>query len=357
MSVSAIIERSKRDKEAWRYTDLEKLLSREPAPTFVALPHPEALKIEQSVVFMNGVFSAERSNFGMLSAAILHGDAKSGYRLTLAAQSCLVTAPIELVFLGDAAHETHLKLDIDVGPNASAMLLSRHVAMGTALVTIESRIHLASHAKLQHQKFLMGDGHGTHLARTEVKIDDGAYYRNFSMIKDTRLVRNEIDVTLAKPMAQCALDGCMLLRGTEHADTLTRTTHTAPHCTSRQLYKSVVTDKAHGVFQGKIIVAEGAQKTDGQQLSRALLLSDQAEMNAKPELEIYADDVSCSHGTTIGDLDADSLFYLRTRGLSEAAARALLLRAFVGELIEDMPSDRATLLAQTESERWFDECK
>ena len=161
------------------------------------------------------------------------------------------------------------------------------------------------------------------LAQTQRDIAEGAYYDNFALIKGRKLVRNEIDVTLAGPLAQCALNGAMLLRGHEHADTTTRITHAAPHGSSRQVYKTVLGGQSRGVFQGKIIVAEGAQKTDGYQLSRALLLSDQAEMNAKPELEIHADDVKCSHGSTVGDLDADALFYLRARGLNETEARAL----------------------------------
>jgi len=111
---------------------------------------------------------------------------------------------------------------------------------------------------------------------------------------------------------------------------------------------------ARGVFQGKIIVAEGAQKTDGRQLSRALLLSDQAEMDAKPELEIYADDVACSHGCTVGDLDADTLFYLRSRGLDETEARALLLRAFIDEVIDEMHVAEWRDYARSEAGKWLD---
>ncbi len=147
----------------------------------------------------------------------------------------------------------------------------------------------------------------------------------------------------------------MLLQGKEHADTLTRITHAAPHGISRELYKSIVKDQARGVFQGKIIVAEGAQKTDGRQLSRALLLSDQAEMDAKPELEIYADDVQCSHGCTVGDLDADAMFYLQARGIDEDEARALLLRAFIDEVIDEMHVGEWRDYARAEAGGWLDE--
>ena len=183
----------------------------------------------------------------------------------------------------------------------------------------------------------------------------GAFYDNFTLIKGGRLTRNEIEVMLAGKLAQCTLNGAMLLRGHEHADTTTRITHAAPHGTSRELYKTVLAEQSHGVFQGKIIVAEGAQKTDGHQLSRALLLSDQAEMSAKPELEIYADDVKCSHGSTVGDLDASALFYLRARGLSEAEARRLLIQAFVGEIIDEIHMTEWREVCRAEVEEWLHE--
>jgi Fe-S cluster assembly protein SufD len=193
------------------------------------------------------------------------------------------------------------------------------------------------------------------LARTHVVIEEGAYYDNFALIKSGKLVRNEIEAKLVGKLAQCTLNAVMLLRGATHADTTTHILHQAPDGTSRQTCKCVVTDKARGVFQGKITVAEGAQKTDAQQLSRALLLSDQAEMDAKPELKIYADDVKCSHGASIGALDEDALFYLRARGLNENEARALLIRGFAGEILDEiqMPEWRDYARAQTEA--WCDE--
>jgi len=148
---------------------------------------------------------------------------------------------------------------------------------------------------------------------------------------------SEIDVSLEGEEAQATLNGIMLSRDKEHADTTTRITHKAPRCASRQVYKTVLDGKSRGVFQGKIAVAKDAQKSDGYQLSRALLLSDQAEMDARPELEILADDVQCSHGNTIGDLDENALFYLRSRGLPEEQARALLIEGFVSEMLDELP--------------------
>ena len=127
----------------------------------------------------------------------------------------------------------------------------------------------------------------------------------------------------------------------------------SPNCASRQIYKTVLDGKSHGVFQGKIIVAQDAQKTDGYQLSRALLLSDQAEMDAKPELEIYADDVKCSHGSTIGDLDENAMFYLRARGLNETEARALLIQAFVAEMLDEIKTEEWRDIFRREIDGWL----
>jgi Fe-S cluster assembly protein SufD len=227
------------------------------------------------------------------------------------------------------------KFLIDIGESSRLTLIEHHMPSTADIVKIvDTEIHLGAQAKLVHGKIVHGDSAAAHLTMTRVHVAKGAYYDNFTLIKGGRLIRNEIDVSLAGPLAQCNLNGIMLLRGHQHADTTTRITHLAPYGTSSEFYKSVVADQARGVFQGKILVAKDAQKSDGNQLSRALLLSDQAEMDAKPELEIYADDVKCSHGSTVGDLDAEAMFYLRTRGLNETEARALLIHGFIEEAID-----------------------
>jgi Fe-S cluster assembly protein SufD len=139
---------------------------------------------------------------------------------------------------------------------------------------------------------------------------------------------------LTGPNASVHLNGAHVLSGSSHADTTTEIRHLAPHCASRETYRHVMDGASRSVFQGKIFVAEGAQKTDGFQLNQSLMLSPEAEVNAKPELEIYADDVKCSHGATSGRLDADALFYLRSRGIPLVEARALLIDAFIGSAID-----------------------
>jgi Fe-S cluster assembly protein SufD len=143
------------------------------------------------------------------------------------------------------------------------------------------------------------------------------------------------------------------LKGRQHADTTLVANHIARGCQSREVFKSVLDDEAHGVFQGRIIVRQGAQKTDAKMMTRALLLSDEAEADNKPELEIFADDVTCGHGATTGALDESLLFYLRARGLSEKEAQALLIQAFVGEAIESIADDGLRELAISAAQRWL----
>ncbi len=285
------------------------------------------------LVFLNGVWRPDLSRFGSVPSCILMGDLESGYEVTLGEQTCLISQPVELVFKTDktAPKEIEMKFSINIGKNGRLTLLENYEECEAA-VSVESAIHLQERAKFVHGKI----AHGIHEALHEVNVASGGYYNNFCLLREALDARNEIRVAMTGEEAQTALNGLMLLDGKDRAATKTCVVHQAPNCASRQIYKSVLNGKAHGAFEGKIVVDPGAQKSDGYQLSRALLLSDQAEMDVRPELEINADDVKCSHGSTIGDLDEDALFYLRARGLGEAQARALLIEAFVGEMIEDI---------------------
>ena len=167
------------------------------------------------------------------------------------------------------------------------------------------------------------------------------------------LCRNEVDVDLAATDAVARLAGTTLARGAQHLDTTIRIEHSMPRGTSSQEFKAVVDGRAHAVFQGRIRVAPDAQKTDAQQVSRSLLLSSTAAADTKPELEILADDVKCSHGATIGDLDEEALFYLRARGVGEAEARKMLVDAFIGELIEHITVDTARAYFRRAFDHWL----
>jgi Fe-S cluster assembly protein SufD len=164
-------------------------------------------------------------------------------------------------------------------------------------------------------------------------------------------------VTFEGEGSESYVSGAYLLTGKQHCDTRLVIDHAVPHCTSRELFKCVMDEAARGVFQGKAIVRRDAQKTDGNQSSHALLLSDEAEFDAKPELEIYADDVVCGHGATSGDLDENHLFYLKARGIPEQTAKSMLIAAFAAEAFDDVESDVIREVLTGLAEGWLDRRK
>ena len=243
------------------------------------------------------------------------------------------------------------------------------------------RIHLAPGAKLVVLETSLGDGNYLHAPVTEVRVEEGATlthirlqdestaafhlstlyaeiaergtYDSFALNLGGRMVRTEMHARLAGPGAVTHLNGAQLLSSTQHADFTTVVRHDAPHGTSRQTVKNVLAGRSRGVFQGRIEVARHAQKTDGYQMSQALLLSPDAEIDTKPELEIFADDVKCSHGATVGELDADQLFYLRSRGIPDAEARSMLVRAFLAEALDAVSHEPARTILESAVENWW----
>ncbi|HEY5301234.1 MAG TPA: SufD family Fe-S cluster assembly protein, partial [Acetobacteraceae bacterium] len=176
----------------------------------------------------------------------------------------------------------------------------------------------------------------------------------FVLSLGARLARTELHARLTGVDATVHMGGAQILAGTQHGDITIVIRHEAPRCASRQNVKSVLTGRSRGVFQGRIEVARAAQKTDGYQMSQALLLSPDAEIDTKPELEIFADDVKCSHGATVGELDPEQMFYLRSRGIPEAEARSILVRAFLSEALEAVTHDGARAAMETAVERWWE---
>ena len=188
-------------------------------------------------------------------------------------------------------------------------------------------------AVLKHVKFQNEGGGGFHLAATRTKIAGGATYDNFTAQWGARLARNEIAARFDGEGATCRLKGAFLGRGRQHLDNTTFVDHAEPGCFSDEFYKGVLDGNSHGVFQGKIIVRPDAQGTDAHQLSKNLLLSETAQVDTKPELEIYADDVKCSHGAATGAIDEDALFYMRARGIDGCDAERMLIEGFIGEIV------------------------
>lgn len=365
MTLNDFIADSERQREAWKYTSLRSLRDGIFAPAAPAQLAAAALPMPldangQRLVFVNGVLHNALSKFKELPSDCISGDATQGYSLTIPAQTCLATVPLELLFIvthAAEAQQSTARLHIALGANARVTLLERHCGgrAGSAHVAMaDCTIDLAEQAKLVHLKFQELAVTDYHLASINAKLGKGAYYDQFCFTTGAALSRNSITIALTAPEAQARLHGLYLLRGAQHCDTTTLIRHDAPHTTSEEHYRGVLDGKARGVFQGKIIVAPDAQKSDGQQMSRALLLSDQAEANHKPELEIYADDVKCSHGATVGQLDETALFYLRSRGIASAAARAMLMSAFTAELIEAVVAESGRAYVAQQALKWHE---
>jgi Fe-S cluster assembly protein SufD len=181
----------------------------------------------------------------------------------------------------------------------------------------------------------------------------GSNYRTYTFTLDGAWVRNNLNIRFSESHAEAHLFGLTMLNGQRVADHHTVVDHAIPNCMSNELYKGVLDDKSLGVFNGKIFVRRDAQKTNAYQTNRNILLSDDAQINTKPQLEIYADDVKCSHGTSTGRMDEDALFYLRARGIGETAARKLLVRAFAEEVVTNVPNDAIRAYVENRLDHFF----
>lgn len=365
--------------EEWRYTDLGALSAHPFVPATdghgAVLPPPCLAGPVRRAVFVNGHFDAARSHLCGLGEGIVVLplaealariprllEAHMGRIAALArkhfvalntawlAEGLVLWVPdgavlegaLELLFVaaaGDRRPVWHPRNLVVLGRDAAATVIERHVGRGAYLANGVTEVALAPGARLAHYK-LQDEAEGAfHIAATEVRAEAGAGYENFSLMAGGALARNRIAVELAAPGANCRLNGIYLGRGAGQLDTDIAIDHAAPDGRSDAFYKGVLDGRAKGVFQGRIVVHKGAQKTRAHQSNKALLLSERAEIDAKPELEIYADDVQCGHGATAGALDDDALFYLRARGLPEGEARGLLIDAFIDDALATMADD------------------
>jgi Fe-S cluster assembly protein SufD len=257
----------------------------------------------------------------------------SGLHLEIAGK---VDVPIILAFTGDDnGVSSHPVVSIKLADGASAVLAEWHqsaVGLSAPLMAIE----VGDKARLDYAKVQHDSAQSAHLAATGLTLGEGSVFEGFQISVGGQLARLETHITLLGENADCTLSAIYLGRANQHHDITTNMNHAKGHCLSNQIIRGVLDDSARGVFQGKVHVAPDAQKTDGQQMSRALLLSRKAEADAKPELEIYADDVLCAHGATVGELDETQLFYLTSRGIDRDTARGMLISAFLDDAIDSI---------------------
>jgi Fe-S cluster assembly protein SufD len=253
-----------------------------------------------------------------------------------------VDPTIEVIFAGDGGQgpvALHPRNVIIMGRDSAATIIETHLGDGVYWTNPLTDVVMGPGASLRRYKMQQDANEAFHLAQDQISLATGAHYRGFLGAFGARLARQTVATSINGEGAAFDIAGAYLLRGSQHNDITTVVDHAAAGSTSKQIFKGVLDDESRGVFQGKVAVHRDAQKTNAHQLNNALLLSDKAEIDAKPELEIYADDVKCSHGATAGDLDENELFYLQARGIGASDARRLLVSAFVKAALNEI--DRA----------------
>jgi Fe-S cluster assembly protein SufD len=261
---------------------------------------------------------------------------------------------LQLVSLSASDADFHTRHSIHLAEGARLTVLEVSAGQGTYLLNTVFEIHVEPGAKLTHIRLQDEATTAFLVSTTYADVAAGGTYDSFTLNLGARLSRTEVRTQLSGLGATAHLNAAQILNGSQHADFTTVIGHAAPGCTSRQTVKNVLAGRSRGVFQGKIEVARHAQKTDGYQMNQALLLSPDAEIDCKPELEIFADDVKCSHGATVGELDAEQLFYLRSRGIQAAEARSILVRAFLAEALDAVADAAIRGLLEAAVEQWWE---
>jgi Fe-S cluster assembly protein SufD len=355
-------------QEEWKYTNVAPILK----TAFVSAPEAGPRRVEEpregtQLVFVNGHHAPDLSStprdgvqVGSLRQLLatepelarphLAKIARDGNAFAAANAAFLedgafvripkgaaVPEPIHLVFLSEPVFGptmSHLRNLIVSEPGSQASVVETYIGTAGELyfTNAVTEVALGDGAILDHYKLERESTSAYHVATMEVLQDRDSRLTSHSMTFGGALVRNDLNVRLAAEGADCTLNGLFVGSGNQHLDNHTLIDHAKPHGTSRELYKGIMDGKSRGVFHGKIIVRPDAQKTDAMQTNKNLLLSKEALVNSTPALEIFADDVKCRHGSTIGQLDAGALFYLRSRGIGEREARDLLVYAFASDV-------------------------
>jgi Fe-S cluster assembly protein SufD len=368
-----------RRSEAWRYLDLHALEQRPMLPVGVQSGDAKVAVGQQlgaiglaqpshRVVLVDGRFAPDLSRFGELPAGVWLGPMSAaiaerpelvcsvlqtlspdtprpfaslnlafftdGVAIEIAA-GVIVDRPIEIIHLSaDAGGSLHTRSVVAMGAASRASVIENFAGAGSYWRNDVVELRLAANAQLARVVLVEESPDALHFGEVGVTLDKEARLSNFALLIGGRTVRREVAVNGEGEKSYCGLNGVFLLSGRQEANILTAVDHRAPGGETREVFHGVAAGRAHGAFQGCITVRPGAQKVDAHQLSRNLVLSPRAAIDTKPELEIYADDVKCSHGAAVGDLDEAALFYLRTRGIPAEEARRMLIAAFAQEALE-----------------------
>ncbi len=365
--------------EEWKYTDLRALMR--DAKPLAAPPDAKAKAGAKAagslvgdvetrrLVFVDGAFVAELSDvssleeglsIGSLADALAAGDSVLAEHLGKLAPASDVAVALNTALMGDGAvirisagsttnRPIHLVFAASETPAATftrslvivekgarAMLIESHEGPANSDYQVNAAVEIfvGDEAHVDHVKLIGEGAQALHVSTLAAAIGAHARFNTFTFTVGGAVVRNQLFLKFDGEDTVAGIRGVTLIKGNQHADSTLVVRHNARGCQSREVFKAALDDEAHGVFQGRIIVQQAAQKTDARMMTRAVLLSERAEMDHKPELEIFADDVQCGHGATVGALDDELKFYLMARGIPAAEAEALLIQAFLGEAIE-----------------------
>src|SRR5947208_5665246 len=386
--------------EDWKYTDLRALMREvlplAPAPDAAAVTRAtaavklQAIKGARRLVLVDGVFAPKLSELDGLEKGVavgtLRGVLESGAAALQAqlftldsanpmvalnsalmtdgvviqiANGVVLTQPLQIIHVATGAVPTAMftRSLLRLGKDAGVTLVESYVAADGAK-TYQAHdslvVAIGDNSRLDHVRLVEDSREAFNISSAVITLGARAHFNTFGMISGAAVSRYQATIAFAGEHSRVETNGVNLLNGRQHADTTLFMDHAVPNCASREVFRAVADDRGHSVFQGRIVVRPDAQKTDAKMMTRALLLSDEAEADDKPELEIFADDVTCGHGATTGALDESLLFYLRARGLSAKEAQALLIQAFVGEAIESIVNDTLRELAVAAAVRWLE---
>lgn len=363
--------------EDWKYTNLAPLVKAS-FPPAGNLP-PRRGVAENEIVLVDGFWDESQSSFGevvvldLLTAirhevhgktvsdylartATIHDSALSALNTALLQSGVFVfipkdvklAAPLQITYVSEQSERTSFPRALIVSEtNSSAVIVENFVSAGDerAFVNAVTEVVLKDGAQLRHYR-VQRENHSTfHVSRTAAELGRGSSFNTTSINFGGQLARHDVSVVMDAEGAECWVDGLYLAGQNQHTDTHSTIDHRQPHCNSHQLYKGILDGNARAVFNGKVYVREGAQKTDAMQTNKNLLLSTNARVDTKPQLEIYADDVKCAHGAAVGQIDEDELFYLQARGINPELGRSLLTYGFAEEVIGkiELESIRAEL--------------
>ena len=261
-----------------------------------------------------------------------------------AADNVQIKEIIRIINIADARKGTYLSQPRNIfitGVNAKAMISEEFFTFGEnpSLTNMVTEVYCGKGSMLEHYKIQNDGDNALHVGSTQIRQDADSHYSNTTISWGGKIIRNNLQAEFAGNNTECHFFGLYLLSGKQHVDNHTLADHAMPHCYSNELYKGIIADKATGVFNGRIMVRPDAQKTNAYQSNKCILLSEDAMNYSKPQLEIFADDVKCSHGATTGQLSDEEMFYLRSRGIPENEARAILLKAFAEDVIDTIKDD------------------